>query len=218
LLTFKIKEAIPQSPMPIHRARMSWRCFWKSTSSRFKLIMLGLSIIACVNSSDMFLLIQAGKMASTPSNTLYLYLWYNLVYTVFAYPLGQLSDRIGIKPLLLMGYGIMAFVYFAFIGPLSNTALYFVFALYGLYAAATEGLAKAWISQHCPADQRGQSLGLLSGIQSVGLLVSGSIYVFFSLINQIHWAFIITALGCIVGSLVLSLVQQHTITNAETKM
>lgn len=211
LLTFKIKEAIPQSSTPINKPQVAWRHFWNSSSSHFKMIMLGLGIIACVNSSDMFLLVQAGNMSYAPSNTLYLYLWYNLIYALCAYPFGQWSDRIGIKPVLLMGYGLMAMVYFAFTAPLSNMALYGVFGLYGVYAAATEGLAKAWISQHCPQDHRAQSLGLLSGIQSIGLLISGSIYVSLSFVDYLHWAFVITAVGCLIGILVLSLVPQRTL-------
>lgn len=204
-LTFKIKDVLPKNKPVSFSKGVSWFHFWKSSTKEFKGIIIGLTIIACVNSSDMFLLVRASNMPMMSTHTLYLYLWYNFVYTVFSYPLGQISDRMGIKPILLSGYLVMALVYAFMQFNLSNAALFGVFGLYGVYAAATEGLSKAWISQHCAIEHRAQSFGLLSGIQSVGVLVSGALYALMAWLGKMEWAFGITATVVVMGAFFLML-------------
>ena len=111
----------------------------------------------------------------------------------------------GIKPILLSGYLVMALVYAFMQFNLSNAALFGVFGLYGVYAAATEGLSKAWISQHCAIEHRAQSFGLLSGIQSVGVLVSGALYALMAWLGKMEWAFGITATVVVMGAFFLML-------------
>ena len=210
LLTFKINDVLPKHKPIAFSKNVSWLRFWRSGTKEFKWIIIGLAIIASVNSSDMFLLVRASNMPMMSTNTLYLYLWYNFVYTVFSYPLGQVSDRMGIKPILLSGYLIMASVYTFMLFDLSDAALFGVFGLYGVYAAATEGLSKAWISQHCAPEHRAQSIGLLSGIQSMGVLLSGGLYALMAWLGRIEWAFGITAMGVVIGVLFLMLLSFRT--------
>jgi hypothetical protein len=63
----------------------------------------------------------------------------------FICPIGILADKIGLKKMLILNryfsivYGGMGFNH--------NRYVFFgLFALYGIYAAASEGISKAWIS------------------------------------------------------------------------
>ena len=71
-----------------------------------------------------------------------IYIFYNLVYAFAAYPLGILADKIGLKRIFYCRAFYICIVYtgFAF-----NDNLYVfivLFALYGIYAAATEGISQ----------------------------------------------------------------------------
>ncbi|MBP6238177.1 MAG: MFS transporter, partial [Saprospiraceae bacterium] len=74
------------------------------------------------------------------------YIFYNLIYALFALPAGILADKLGLKTIFIIGLGLFAVVY---MGMAFNKNLYIYFGLfflYGMYAAATEGISKAWIS------------------------------------------------------------------------
>jgi MFS family permease len=57
-----------------------------------------------------------------------------------------------------------------------NTLMVFVlFGLYGIYAGATEGIAKAWISNLAPATKTATALGLLGSLQSMATLAASTL-------------------------------------------
>ena len=94
----------------------------------------------------MFLLLKAKDAGLDDTSIIGVYIFYNLIYALFAFPIGILADKIGLKKVFIFGLSLFAIVYF---GMATNTNLYVFFGLfflYGVYAAATEGISKAWIS------------------------------------------------------------------------
>ncbi len=92
---------------------------------------------------------------------------YNIVFAALAYPAGALADRIGRRPALVAGLALFALVYagFAFAHTLPVFAVLMV--LYGVYAALTEGVAKAWLADVLPDTERGRGLGLHAALTSL---------------------------------------------------
>jgi MFS family permease len=102
------------------------------------------------------------------------YIFYNLIYAAFSYPAGILSDKFGKKKIFVSGLLVFSLVYFGF-GISGNFILmWFLFALYGIYASATEGIAKAWISDLIPNEYRSSAIGLLTMLSSFAVML-GSI-------------------------------------------
>lgn len=84
-------------------------------------------------------------------------------------------DRLGMKPVLTAGLLLFAVVYFLF-GWMNNTAmLVLAFLLYAAYAAATEGIAKVWISYLAGVQHRATALGLFASGQSICSLLASSL-------------------------------------------
>src|ERR1700741_78755 len=95
------------------------------------------------------------------------YIFYNLVYALFSFPAGVLGDKIGLMKTFLAGLILFACVY---LGMSINGTIYSFFGLfflYGLYAAATEGISKAWISNIVDKREVATAIGTYSAFQSI---------------------------------------------------
>ncbi len=125
-----------------------------------------LCLFALANSSDAFLLLRATDMGFTPAGAVTLYALYNLVYAAFSYPIGALSDRLGRRIPMILGWIIYGVVYlgFALLNKNQAWAIWPLMASYGLYMAFTDGVGKAWIADLAPKHARGRSLGVYFGL------------------------------------------------------
>ena len=117
--------------------------YWRRSPAQYRQLASSLLFFALFNSSDVFLLLQVKAAGLSDSAVIGMYIFYNLVYAAAAYPMGLLADQFGMKRVFVSGLLLFAAVYagmaFASTWPVF-AALFFV---YGLYAAATEGVAKA---------------------------------------------------------------------------
>jgi len=144
--------------------------------STYRRYLVAAVLFALANSSDAFLLLRARELGM-PVLTLPL-AWAALhaVKASTSYLGGSLSDRLGRRPLLAVGWILYAGVYAGFSfaeGPLAAWALFLV---YGLFFGATEGVAKAFVADLVPRGRRGRAFGLLGTLEGV-LLVPASVLV-----------------------------------------
>lgn len=148
--------------------------YWKESPVAYRRLVTGLLLFALFNSSDVFLLLQAKNVGLSDAQAIGAYIFYNLIYALAAFPLGILADRIGLKTTFLIGLGLFALVY---VGMAAGGSLLFfgvLFFLYGLYAAATEGIAKAWISEITDPKDTATAIGTYAGFQSICALLASS--------------------------------------------
>jgi MFS family permease len=104
----------------------------------------------------------------------------SIVAVLLAIPVGSLSDRIGKEKILTAGYLIYAIVYYGF-GVTSHVgAIVALFAMYGLYSAATDGIQKAFISDITDKNKQGTGLGIYNALLGITLLpaslIAGVLY------------------------------------------
>lgn len=119
-----------------------------------------LAVFAFANSSDTFLLLRASHLGLSGLEVVLAYALYNVTYALFSQRSGRLSDTFGRWGIILTGWILYAVVY-AGVACVSGGYLWFLFALYGVYMALTEGVSKALIVDCVPASKRGEALGLL---------------------------------------------------------
>jgi MFS family permease len=149
--------------------------YWKKSPAPYKRLVTGLLFFALFNSSDIFLLLKMKESGLTDTAVIAVYIFYNLVYALVAYPAGILADKLGMKKILLSGLFIFALVYAGF-AYTNNIAIFIaLFALYGFYAAATEGISKAWISNMVDKKETATAIGTYSGFQSLAALAASSL-------------------------------------------
>ena len=177
LLTLFIKEKKRQriSEGPETKNFFVVFSYWKKSSTEYKRLLIGLLLFATFNSSDVFLLLRMKESGLTDSAVIGVYIFYNLVFALMAYPLGILADKIGLKKVFLAGLFVFAIVYAGFAVNNSFAIFFVLFFLYGLYAAATEGISKAWISNIVSKEQTATAIGTYSGLQSICALLASSL-------------------------------------------
>jgi MFS family permease len=124
------------------------------------------------NSSDVFLLLRARDLGLGSTLVVLAYALYNLVYSSLSWPLGALSDRLPRTGVLGGGLVVFAAVYLGFaLGP-PSWVVWPLFAVYGVYVAATEGVARAWISDRMGESLAGTAYGVFSTATGAALLVA----------------------------------------------
>lgn len=152
--------------------------FWHNIGrldGRLKLYLFVAFLFTLGNSSNTFLLLRAKDLDFSDTNTILLYLLYNVMASLFAIPFGRLSDKIGRKRLLVGGYILFSVVYFGFAFATSKATIIIVFALYGIYTAMTSGVERAFIAEIAPKELKGTMLGLLATLVGIALLPASMI-------------------------------------------
>ena len=133
---------------------------WKFLNPKVKLFLLISFIFALGNSSDAFLILRAKNLGLTTQLAVAAYVLYNLVQTLLGVYLGKLSDKIGHRKMFAFGLLVFAFVYFSF-GVIKNSLfLWFLFPIYGIYIAATDGVSKAYLGEFISEKEAGSVYGL----------------------------------------------------------
>jgi len=145
---------------------------------RFK-IFLGIMLLFTLgNSADVFLILRASNIGLTPVHILLMLIPLNLVYATTSYPFGRLSDRLGRKRIIIAGWGIYALTYlgFALAAPAWHVIyIVLLFALYGVYYGAAEGVTRAFVVDMVPKARRGTAYGLYHGAIGLSLLLASVI-------------------------------------------
>lgn len=162
---FFARESVVKKPLS---KRLSFS--WKHLDKKLKMFLIVILIFALGNSSNQFLLLRAKNIGFNDADVILLYLVYNIVYMLFAYPMGRLSDKIGRKKLLIIGYFFYGIVYMGFAILSVKSAMWILFAVYGLYIALTEGVEKALVAEIAPEHLKGTLIGLHATFTGIGLL------------------------------------------------
>lgn len=186
-LLLTLREKPSAKPTGERAGFFSYLGYWKEAPSAFRRMVPALLLFTLFNSSDIFLLLLArngldgsnltalGRSIPADAWVIGAYILYNVVYALTAYPLGRIAGRIGTRAMI--GFGILVFagVYWGFaLGPNPNQIL-LLFALYGIYAAATEGMIKAWISEQVPNEKTATALGFYASLESVSIWLASGI-------------------------------------------
>jgi MFS family permease len=110
--------------------------------------------------------------------------FFHIIKVIFSTPLGTLSDKIGRKIVINIGWGIYAFVYISFallifFSPdLQIIATFILFAVYALFYAFTEGAEKAFVADLVSDENRGTAFGLFNFSIGLGALPASIIFGF----------------------------------------
>ncbi len=166
--TFLVKDKQVTSKI---KSRKNYLGFWKAAPQEYKTVLVLITIFSLVNSSDVFLILKSQNITKSSTLAIFGYVFYNIIYAAASYPLGGLSDKLGKQKVFTFGLTVFSVVYFGFALVDDINFIWILFALYGIYAAATEGVSKAWVSDLIPDEQRGSAIGLLTMLTSFSVMI-----------------------------------------------
>ena len=178
LLVFFIKD-VPKENTKAQKPKFRF----SQLSPSFKIFLLISVVFAIGNSSDAFLILRAKDLGMSNFLTIFTYVLFNITYALFSLPAGILSDKIGFRKVLIVGFLIFALVYFGFGIIQTSWLVWLLFLIYGFYMAFTDGVGKAYISKIVPPEQMGTCLGIYQTATGICVL-------FASLIAGALWTYV----------------------------
>ena len=139
-------------------------------AASFRLFLVVTGIFALGNSADAFLILRADNLGLPMVVVPLAYLVFNVVYALASLPAGVLADRIGRRRVFAAGYLFFALIYLGFGLAGAAWEVWPLFAVYGFYYAATEGVGKAMLAQMVPAGSRATAVGTYGLVTGLGAL------------------------------------------------
>ncbi|XRO76235.1 MFS transporter [Methanocaldococcus sp. 10A] len=146
--------------------KITFRVGIKNLPKELKLFILISAILTLSNFSYMFYILRAQEFLMIVDEKMAivipiaLYILYNIFYATFSIPFGILSDKIGRKSVLTLGYILYGITSLGFAYFISQKSLILLFALYGIAYASFAGNQKAYVSDLSSEDIRATALGL----------------------------------------------------------
>jgi MFS family permease len=175
LLTLFLKEKKHENRLS--KPKVSFFGFFsyiKKSPLLYRKLIICLLIFTLFNSSDVFLLLKIKASGYSDIVVISIYIFYNLIFAISSYPIGILADKIGMKTIFILGLILFALVYFGISFDNSMSGLLILFLLYGLYAASTEGISKAWITNIAGENDTATAIGAFTAFQSIATMIASS--------------------------------------------
>jgi len=138
--------------------------------SRFKVFLAVMAVFTLGNSSDFFIILRAQNLGSPVISVVLMLILFNACYALVSLPAGTLSDRLGRKRVIILGWFTYALVYLGFALAVNSWSLWLIFAGYGIYYGMVEGVARAFVADLVPEEKRGTAYGLYHGVVGLTLL------------------------------------------------
>ncbi len=196
---------------------------FRDLPSRFRFFLLASTAFGLANFTYMFFILRARDFFVTGTGqnegiaaTIGLYVFYNVVYSFLAMPVGALSDRLGRGKLLTAGYLLFTITCLGFALVDSWGLLLVLFGLYGVVYAIVETIQRAFAADLATAENTGTALGTLhtcTGIAMVfGSLIAGWLW---EAMGSAACFFYGSAVALLAGILLLVLIRRsrgHTVT------
>jgi MFS family permease len=146
----------------------------------FAIYLAVLAVFALGNSSDTFLLLRAQEGGVTLALVPILWSVHHLVKSATSTHAGALSDRVGRKGVIFVGWAVYAATYAGFALAHNTWHYWALFAFYGLFYALTEGPQAALVGDLAPEAARGGSFGwfhaVSGGMQLPASLLTGYLW------------------------------------------
>jgi MFS family permease len=168
VLSIAVIALFVRAPRP--RPRLAKPPATGDPGAAFRRFLVAAGVFSLASSSTAFLLLRAHQAGFSNRAVPLVYLLYNLVYALLAWPVGAWSDRIGRRGLLLAAYATFAIVYAVFAWSATRTAVVAGFVLLGLHSALLEGSQRSMIADLVPAGRRATAYGIYYTVVGIALL------------------------------------------------
>jgi MFS family permease len=148
----------------------------KGFSKSYLVLLAVVAVFTLGNSSDAFLLLRAQALGMKTYLVPLFWMLFNIVYSAVSMPGGMLSDRIGRKKTLLIGFVIYAVVYVGFAFARQTAQLWLLIGAYGLFYGLTHGVLNAYVADLAPSELKGTAFGVFHMTDGIGKVLASVIF------------------------------------------
>jgi MFS family permease len=140
---------------------------FKSLGKPFMTFMIIVAIFDLGNSSDAFLVLRAQERGLGILGILGMLISFNLIYTLISTPAGALSDKIGRRKIIIIGWLVYAAIYLGFALAKTGVHVWLLYIVYGFYYGMAYGTSKALVADLVPEALRGTAYGTYNGVLGI---------------------------------------------------
>jgi MFS family permease len=174
VLLFAVKE--PERSGEIRRVRMPLRREELGRlGANYWWVVAIATMFTLARFSEAFLILRAQSIGLPLALTPIVLGIMSLVYSLSAYPIGILSDRMDRVTILILGLLLLILADLALAFASGITSVGIGVALWGLHMGFTQGLLSTLIAETAPAELRGTAFGMFNLVTGVALLAASVI-------------------------------------------
>ncbi|MEA1908301.1 MAG: MFS transporter [Euryarchaeota archaeon] len=175
LLIIFVKEENKKPPQSIPDTKKSIRISFKALTPQLKCFTIVATIFALGNFGYAFLMLRALNIGLSDHTALLLYIIFYIIYTIFTIPAGMISDKIGRKPVIGIGYTLFGLTSLGLVFVSNLFQIVCVFVLYGVFYAMIDGVQRAFVVDLAPTDLKATALGTFHTATGLAALPAGVI-------------------------------------------
>lgn len=142
------------------------------TNHNFKKFLIIVSIFTLGNFSNAFIILKIQDVGGSLLNVTTIYLLFNAVYSVSSLPAGIAADYFGKKRMILSSYILFGLIYTGFAFAVTQTTVWILFLLYGIFMGISEGQQRAFVATLLPDNAKGTGYGVYHTITGLITLPS----------------------------------------------
>ncbi|MEM8533224.1 MAG: MFS transporter [Chloroflexota bacterium] len=157
----------PKKRLRLTDAKRLSRSYWL-------VVALG-AIFTLARFSEAFLILRAQDVGLAIAYVPVILIVMNIAYSLGAYPIGALADRVSVRTVLVYGLGILIVANGILALASSPLVAFLGAACWGLHMACTQGVLAKLVADTAPAELRGTAFGLFNLVSGVMLLLASVI-------------------------------------------
>jgi len=150
----------------------------KKLGGKFGYYLSILVVFALGNSTDAFLLLRASDLGIKTAFIPLLWAAHNISKAAFSFFGGHLSDKLGRKTMIIIGWVVYGLTYIGFAFANLPYMMWLLFIFYGLFFGFTEGVEKAFVCDMVPKDKLGTAYGFYNLAIGISALPASLIFGF----------------------------------------
>ena len=174
LILFGIRE--PEHAQAEHRFRspLHWRALREFSLRYWFVVAIG-ATFTLARFSEAFLVLRAQQTGLDAAWIPSVMVVMSLVYSLSAYPVGILSDRLDQRLLLACGLALLAIADVVLGSSTSTVVVLSGVAIWGLHMGFTQGILAAMVAETAPASLRGTAFGVFNLACGICMLLASAI-------------------------------------------